>query len=346
MYKFSALKRTLPDIVVAALSVAVAMYLRLGREFFAIDYSLIAVMTVAFVAMSMPIFIYFGLYRGVWRYASLDDLLRIAKAATVAVICFFTFLHVWSALQFVPRSLPVIQWFVLLFGLGAPRLLYRIYNHRHGVRIVPSSQQKAIPVLLVGLSDSAEQFVRATRSALEGSYKVVGILDDRPEYRGRLVQGVPLLGRSDELRDVVAKLASRGRRPQRLIISDIAAAVNREVRRSLLDRANELGLTVARLPGLAELQRAENEHGELELNPIALEDLLGRPQVALDRKAIADLIRGRCVLVTGAGGTIGSELTRQIAELAPKTLVMLDFSEFNLYTIEQEIARAAAEARR
>ncbi len=339
MNGFSALKRVAPDIVVAALSVVLAMYLRLGRGFFDFDPSLIVIMTIAFVLIATPFFFYFGLYRGVWRYTSIDDLFRVVKAVTVTVICFFAFLHVWSALQFVPRSLPAIQWLLLLVGLLGPRLLFRIYNReRNGRLTLPSSsQRKAIPVLLVGVSDGGDQFIRATRSALEGSYRVVGILDDRRHFQGRLIQGVMVLGGSAELGDVVTKLASQGCRPQRLIITDMATAVDRDVRRKLLGRANELGLTVARLPGLAELRRAENEHGELELNPIALEDLLGRPQVSLHREAIANLIKDRCVLVTGAGGTIGSELTRQIADLAPRTLIMLDFSEFNLYTIEHEI---------
>lgn len=337
MNGFSAVIRVVPDIIVTALSVVMAMYLRLGREFFNFDPWLIVTMSAAFVLIATPNFFYFGLYRGVWRYTSLDDLFRIAKAVTVAVVCFFAFLHLWSALEFVPRSLPAIQWLLLLVGLIGPRVLFRIYNRERGGLTLPSSQHKAIPVLLVGVSDSGDQFIRATRSALEGSYRVVGILDDRREFRGRLVQGVLVLGAAAELGDVVARLASRGRRPQRLIITDMATAVDRDARRKLLGQANELGLTVARLPGLAELRQAENEHGELALNPIALEDLLGRPQIALHREAIANLIKDRCVLVTGAGGTIGSELTRQIAELAPKTLVMLDFSEFNLYTIEHEI---------
>lgn len=335
MTGFSAVKRVVPDIIVAGLSVVLAMYLRLGQNFFKFDPDLIVIMTIAFVLIATPNFFYFGLYRGVWRYTSLDDLFRIAKAVTVSVVCFFAFLHLWSALQFVPRSLPAIQWLLLLCGLAGPRLLFRIYER--GGLTSPSPKSKAIPVLLVGVSDGGDQFLRATRSSLERSYRVVGILDDRPEFKGRLIQGVAVLGKSSELRDVVTKLASRGCRPQRLIITEMVTAVDRDVRRKLLGSANELGLSVARLPGMAALQRAENEHGELELNPIALEDLLGRPQVSLNRQAIADLIKDRCVLVTGAGGTIGSELTRQIADLAPKTLVMLDFSEFNLYTIEHEI---------
>jgi len=337
MTGFSVVRRVLPDIIVAAASVVVAMYLRLGRDFFQFDPVLIIYMTMAFILIATPFNIYFGLYRGVWRYTSLDDLLRIAKAATATVVCFFAFLHLWSGLEFVPRSLPAIQWFLLMFGLAGPRLLVRIHRRENGGFVLPASREKAIPVLLVGVSDGGDQFIRAARSALAASYQVVGILDDQNLYRGRLIQGVPVLGSSADLAVVVAKLASRGCRPQRLIIADLAAAVDRNMRRNLLCKANELGLSVARLPGLAELKRAENEHGDLELNPIALEDLLGRPQVALNREAIANLIEGRCILVTGAGGTIGSELARQIAALTPKTLVLLDFSEFNLYTIEHEI---------
>ncbi|HRQ83340.1 MAG TPA: nucleoside-diphosphate sugar epimerase/dehydratase, partial [Azospirillaceae bacterium] len=123
---------------------------------------------------------------------------------------------------------------------------------------------------------------------------------------------------------------------QWLYLAPQQAEVSRDAMRGLFERADALGLTLARLPSLTEFKSALNE-GKIELRPIAIEDLLGRPQAALDRGAIADLVTGLPVLVTGAGGTIGAELTRQIAALAPSLLVLMDSGEFNLYSIEMEI---------
>ncbi len=194
-------------------------------------------------------------------------------------------------------------------------------------------------MLLVGAGDAAELFIRATANDGGGHYRAIGILDERERRLGQSIHGVPILGKPADLTETVRRLARRDLRPQRLVITDPALAGQAGLR-PLIDQAEAAGMTVARLPALIELKDAVSD-GKVELRPIALEDLLGRPQTRLDTAAIAGLIAGRRVLVTGAGGSIGSELVRQIAVLGPAELILADASEFNLYAIDLDLAEQA-----
>lgn len=328
------------DSVVAAFSVGLALYLRLGDRLFEMDWSSVATMVVVFVLIAIPTFLFFDMYRGIWRYASIDDLVNITKAVTLAVLIFFPIMFFFNRLEAVPRSVPVIQWCLLIVLLGGARFAYRLWRDRAlgpgGRRGMP----RAIPVLLLGAGDATEQFIRSTKVSRTVGYRVVGVLDDAPEIQGRSIHGTPVLGRLADLPAVVARLASRGQRPQRVIMSD-PATIDRSSKEWLLQQADELGLTAACLPRLTEFKAADDD--TLELRPIALEDLLGRPQMTLNRAAIQQLIAGRRVLITGAGGTIGSELARQIAALRPAELILLDASEFNLYSIDLELRERHAD---
>jgi FlaA1/EpsC-like NDP-sugar epimerase len=320
------------DAVVVAASVGGALYLRLGESVFALSPEVVASMLVACVAIAGVTFPLLGMYRGIWRYASLVDLLNIAKGASVVVLLFFPLMFVLNLLDEIPRSVPFIQWCLLVVGLGGARFAYRL------VRDHPLRRQlaaPAVPVLLVGAGDAAELFIRANRSDPHSPYWIVGLLDDAAEFRGRQIHGVAVLGRLAELPKAAARLAEQGIRLQRLILSD-PAVIDDGAKRRLLEQAGGLNMSVARLPRLTEFQDAAQER-PIRLQPVALEDLLGRAQFAHDRDTVDQLIRGRRVLITGAGGTIGSELARQIAALGPSQLILLDSSEFNLYAIDLEL---------
>jgi len=323
------------DVVMAAASFGVAQYLRLGDSvlWYASDYFWIGMGLFALVAAG--VFASFDLYRGVWRYASLNDMVAILKAATLVVLIFLPLLFLVNRLQDLPRSSLFINWFVLIAFLGGPRALYRIFKDRRLGNLLARDGKRRIPVLLLGAGDGAELFIRGVDRAPNANYAAVGIVSDTSGRVGRHIHGVPVLGTIDDLDAVVAQLAKAGRKPRRLIITKEGLDGARI--RALLDRADAHGMTLARLPRLDDFAATSPEE-PLTVRPIALEDLLGRPQAALDRPAMKALIAGKRVMVTGAGGTIGAELVRQISDLGPAQLTLLDNSEYHLFTVDRELA--------
>jgi O-antigen biosynthesis protein WbqV len=188
-------------------------------------------------------------------------------------------------------------------------------------------------VLLVGAGDAAELFIRATNRNPASAYHAVGLVDEKGSRIGRNIHGVHVLGDIAGIPLVVERLGRQGQRPQRLILTK--EKIDGAVVRSLLECAESLGITLARLPRLTDFR--DNVDDVHNIRPIAIEDLLGRPQTMLDRAGMNALVHGKRVLVTGAGGTIGSELTRQIAKFEPARITMVDNSEYLLYEIDLEL---------
>jgi len=320
------------DVFMAAASFPVALYLRLGEDYpLAEDY--VAAGTLIFAAVAAPVFWFSRMYRGVWRYASLDDLVAITRAVTLAVLIFLPVMFAVMRLELFPRSLPFIHWFVLLAMLGGPRFVYRVFKDRRLEHLLERSDHRRVPVLLVGADDAAELFIRQQGRDPDATYKVVGVIDDKGGRIGRAIHGIPVLGGIEDMERIVRNAPTP--LPQRVVLTH-ERLDGRQVQ-EILARAEALGLAVARLPRLSDLQSGVED--ALRIRPIAVEDLLGRPQAVLDREAMGALIRGRTVLVTGAGGTIGSELARQICDFAPARIVLFESSEFNLYEIDRELAR-------
>ena len=323
------------DTVMAAASFVIALYLRLGQN--PLDYSadLVVTGTAIFTLVAVSVFWSMRLYRGIWRYASVDDLLQIIKAVSLAILVFVLLLFWITRLEGLPRSTLGINWFVLVGLLAGPRLVYRMLKDRGLSAVFKRADPSRIPVLLIGAGDGAELFIRAMETSPGASYRVVGLVDDKGTRVGRKIHGLDVMGDLAALADVVARLTRQGSRPQRLIVTENTLDGARM--RALLEEADGLGLTLARLPRLTDFRSGVTERSEVR--PVALEDLLGRPQTVLDRDSMKALIAGRRVMITGAGGTIGSELACQIADFAPAHLTLLDHSEFALYTIDLEISR-------
>lgn len=325
----------LHDLAMAALSFVLALYLRVGDDMLRLlEPKLIVLYGVAFTLTAGAVFLVTGLYRGIWRYASVPDLFNIARAATLTGLIFLPVMFLFTRLATLPRSFLLINWLVLVALLGGPRLCYRLFKDRRLDHLFERDRGTSVPVLLISTKDGADTFIRECVRDRHALYRVVGMLSDTPSRVGRQIYGVPVLGTIDSLEKVVADLDRRGRRPHRLVITTQGLA-GTEVRR-LLDRADALAIPLARLPRLTEFQQTRAEPAR-RVEPIAIEDLLGRPQAVLDREAMARLICERRVLVTGAGGTIGSELARQIAAFAPARLILLDSSEYLLYEIDGEL---------
>lgn len=324
------------DVAMAALCFPLALYLRLGDAIAWVPTDHLIQASLFFAAIAAVVFQVARLYRGIWRYASLDDLVALTKAVTIAILIFLPVLFFFTRLEWVPRSAPLIQWFLLMAMLGAPRFAYRMWKDRRLTAVLDGRADTRVPVLLVGVGDEAELFIRNQRRDPSGPYKVVGLLAEKGHRVGFELHGLPVLGTVADLERVIAEAPDP--KPRRLVLAGNRLDGSRV--RDLLERADRLGLTLARLPDLSELKSAGGDAGQAPIRPIAVEDLLGRPQARLDRAAMEALIRGARVLVTGAGGSIGSELVRQIAAVGPAELILLDYGEYQLYEIDLALAES------
>ncbi|MCG8357749.1 MAG: polysaccharide biosynthesis protein [Kiloniellales bacterium] len=333
------------DVVMAALSFCLSLTLRLGENtWYYVNDSVFFALS-AFTAVCAIVFVFMGLYRGIWRYASLNDVATIVKAVTLALLVFLAVTFMVTRLEAVPRSGLLINWFVLIFLLSAPRMAYRVIKD-HSVRhLLERSLPGRVPVLVIGVDDNAEVFIREMARDVDAPYEVLGLVGASDSRTGRQIRGVPVLGSVDELPKVLREVAARGRTAQRLILTRPLA---REAMERLLDLADARGMTIAQMPRLTDFHssRADSEGEAIELRPVAIEDLLGRTQTKLDRGVMRRLIEGRRILVTGAGGSIGAELVRQIATLRPTEIALLDNAEYNLYAIDLELSENHPELER
>ncbi|HBN49600.1 MAG TPA: nucleotide sugar dehydratase [Thalassospira sp.] len=323
------------DVTMAAVSLPAALYLRVGDGVVFYNPQNILFSASVFTVIAAVSFWFFGLYRGIWRYASLNDLTRIAKAVTVAIGVLFLVLFLTARLDWLPRSTPIIQWFLLMALLGGSRLIYWITKDKTSAREMLRQGTHRLPVLLIGAGDEAEAFIRETRRSANTPFDVVGIVSLTDSRVGRNMHGVDVLATVDRLEEILGKLANSKRGlPRRLVLT--GDALRHEDITKWVEIAEQRGITLARLPKLNDLR--EGLADPLQIRPVAIEDLLGRPQARLDRDKVRQMIAGHRVLVTGAGGSIGSELVRQIAAYGPESLTLLDAGEYNLYAIDMEMA--------
>jgi O-antigen biosynthesis protein WbqV len=330
------------DIVMAALAFLVALYLRMGNDMFALPFAAVAVALLLFTATCGIVFWACGLYRSIWAFASLRDLTEILRASTIAVAVFVIIGFLITRLEGVPRTVPFIAWFILMAGLGGSRMAFRLLRERRLSALWLRSGGGRVNVLLIGAGDEADLFMRAISSNPQAPFNVVGIVGENDKRVGRSIHGADILGTIDELPAIIEKLRERDRAPSRLVLTRGTTRFNGSLVAQLLEQAASLGLSLSRLPVLTDLRNDVTTEVALSMHdqPIVLEDLLGRPEIKLNRQEIRSLVKGRRVLVTGAGGTIGAELVRQIAALEPQHLILVEFSEYNLYRIEMEIREA------
>jgi len=321
------------DIFMAAISFWLSFYLRVGDAWYFYEDDTRIAAGILLTVISAVVFWFSGLYRGVWRYASVSDLWAITKAVSFVILIFAFVMFQWTRLEFLPRSILVINWFTLMALLGGPRFLYRMTKDRRFDLSADTQSENQIPVLLVGAGDEAELFIRGLRQSGDVTYRIIGIVSESQRRVGREIHGIEVMGTMDDVVSIVKGL-SESNQPQRLILTK--DNLDGTVVRTLLDQAESLGMTLARLPRVTDFKSGITD--KVEIRPIAIEDLLGRAQTPLDRDAMQALVKGRRVLITGAGGSIGSELVRQVSAFGPHTLTLVDQSEYALYTIDMEVA--------
>jgi O-antigen biosynthesis protein WbqV len=326
----------LHDVAVAAFSFWLALYLRVSGDFSVLPIGDACAASMLFTVTCGGVFWAYGLYRSIWAFASLRDLMEILRAASLAVAIFLAVAFVTTRLEGVPRTVPFITWFIMLAGLGGSRMMFRLLRERRLSALWERSGGGRVNVLLVGAGDEADLFLRALSSNPQAAYRVVGIVGENDKRVGRTIHGVDVIGSIDELPALVAKLREQMKPPSRLILTRAVSRFNSGLMTQLLEQSTALGLSLSRLPALTDLRSDVAAAMTVRDQPLALEDLLGRPETKLNRSDIRAMVRGKRVLVTGAGGTIGSELVRQIAALEPAHLVLVEFCEFNLYKIDME----------
>ncbi len=321
------------DAVMAAASFWLSVYIRLGYDQMleAADYLYLG--TAVFTTVCLVVFVSMRLYRGLWRYASMRDLVTITKAVSLSILIFAALMFVVNRLEGIPRSVLFINWMLLLGMLGAPRFAYRAIKDRTLHWRMTLDEVAKIPVLLIGANDVAERFIRDMARDPRAPYQPVAILDNDANQKDRTIHRIPIYGSVDILPTVIRKMERKGKRLQKIILTD--ASASGQTIRHLLALTDSFGIPIARLPKPGEMKAGVTEKRDVQ--PIAVEDLLGRPQNVLDRDAMRRLVENECVLVSGAGGTIGAELTRQIGSYNPKRIILVENSEFNLYQIEREL---------
>ena len=272
------------------------------------------------VALYVILFLGFGLYRGIWRYASLPDLKRIVMIVLLGTIATTTLMFMLR--MPIPRSVLILHPILLVTLMCGSRLAYRSWKEHRLQTLIPGNRK---PVLVLGAADSAERLLREL--ARSPKWRVVGVLDDNVGHQGRRLHGIPVLGPLDKLLSTAQHLGV-----EQAIIA-MPEATHRERRRAVdLCRAADVeALTVPSFDDLVSGRVTVSQVRHVELD-----DLLGRDPVVLDTAGLRGWLTDRVVMITGAGGSIGAELCRQIARYAPRLLVLYESNEYALYKIEQE----------
>ncbi len=309
------------DLLAATVAWLVAFWLRFNLEIPAV-YQDIALKTLVWVVPLQALtFIAFRLYRGIWRYASLPDIRRILLAVGSAAFVVPTALML-ARFADVPRSVLILNPLLLLVIMTGSRIAYRLWKEH---RLTGFKRSEAQPVLILGAGTAALSLLRELSYSTQ--WKVVGLLDDNRAKHGREVHGVNILGNFDEIARWSQKFGAT-----HAIIA--LPSMTHQIRRRAVDLCTEAGLKVMTVPAYLDLMSGKVTVSQLR--PVELEDLLGRDPVVLDLPGLQEWLAGKVVMITGAGGSIGSEICRQIADFKPSRLILFDHSEFALYQIEQE----------
>jgi FlaA1/EpsC-like NDP-sugar epimerase len=267
-------------------------------------------------------FYFIGLYRGIWRFASIIDLKRIIASSFLAILFSMVFFFVYKGIGIVPRAVLAMYPLLLIFMMGGSRFIYRaIKEHQlYGLKA-----RIGEPVIIIGSGQNA--ILLAKELKLSNDWRVIGILNDDKTMHGRELAGTRILGSINQLSKIKDRFNIR-----KAIIASSELTHNK--RREILETALNLNIEVLTIPLMGDL--VSGRLNISQLRSVEVEDLLGRDKVDLDNSGLKKLIKNKTVLISGAGGSIGSELCRQIIKFNPKALICLDISEIALYNIEQE----------
>ena len=293
-------------------------------------------------------FYFFDLYRGMWRYTSIADLFNIIKASSIGSFLIILFILFMTRFEGFSRSIFIIDWCFTILLITGYRVAIRLYYEqlsgdgswliavRNLIGFLTRKQSEGKRILIVGAGGCGEKICREIINNYKLRHNVVGFIDDDSEKVGRKIHGIPVLGYTEEINKLIRKS-----RADEVLIA-IPSATSKEIRK-IIDICKDCGITFKIIPGYSELI-----DGKVTVNAIrevAYSDLLGREVIKLDSERIGSYLKGKRVLVTGAGGSIGSELCRQICRFKPESIILYDRAESPLYEIELDIRQTFPETK-
>ena len=320
----------LHDLTILCISFFVALILRLDFD------KAIGLMTslwyfcLIYAFINISILHYLGLYHGIWRYASLHEIISIFKSITVStliiIFCFFLIFR----LESIPRSFPVLLFIVSLLGITGPRIFYRFIKDK-----LTKKLHKRIPVIIVGDGNSVESFIRLTKNEKRSPYDVIAIMGKKSTEIGRRIHNIPIIASINDdisIEKILKKNSTQKFLPRRIIITD--QSLGAQSIEKLYVFSKKQGLALGVLPEVSNFSL--NAQDKFATNPIAIEDVLGRKQRVHNPDLLKE-IAGKSIIITGAGGSIGSEVCHQLSALSPKKLILIEENEYALYKVSKNL---------
>ncbi len=314
----------LSDTLLISLALCLAFLLRFDFSIPATQLDLFWECLLVVLVVKPLVFVVTGFYNSLWRYASVQDAVEIFKGVTLSSILAVSTVFFLRQFTPIPRSIFVLDWVLLFALLAASRLVWRVWRETY----VVGRSCEGPRTLIVGAGEAGSMLLKEIRRQPHAAYDVIGFVDDDPEKKGMKLHGIPVLGAAKQLKPLI--LANE--------IEDVIIAMpsaDGKVIRSIVDSCKNANVTFKTLPSIGEL--IDGTLTVSQIKNVEIEDLLGRDPVVLDRELIGGFLTGKRVLVSGAAGSIGSEVCRQVAQFRPEKMILLEQAETPLYEIEKEL---------
>ena len=321
----------LSDTLIFVFAIVLAYLFRFELSFDRINITQIKGLLIWMVPLKLIIFVSAGLYRGMWRYTSVRDFWLLARACLLSTLLIMVIILYVNRFEGYPRAVFIADGFFTFLLTGGSRMVIRSYFAGQawpGIIFKRSAKMKLLKVLIIGAGDAGEKILREIFDNYKLHYDVVGFIDDDIAKQGRSIHGVPVLGNVENLADIIEK-----EEIQEILIA-IPSASGDQIRH-VVNACRNCNVFYKILPGIGEL--IDGRVSVKVLRDISYEDLLGRPPVHLNEKGIRNYLDGKPVLITGCGGSIGSELCRQVIKYQPRSIILFDSGEANLFNIQMEL---------
>ena len=319
------------DVMSVLIASFMALYIRFDFSFKKMDplfFERMERILIPNVLLMLLFYTIWKLYKSVWRYASANELINIVLATACTTVAQIIFC--WVSGNRMPRSYPILFWFLLTIMTCCIRFGYRILRLINSKRTSLAGRNTSINVMIIGAGAAGNMILKEIESSSYLNLRAKCVIDDQPGCHGKLLRGVPIVGGRDKILEAVPQYGI-----DEIIFAIPSASI--QTRKEILDICKESGCKLRTLPGMYQLINGDVSVSKLK--EVEIEDLLGREPIQINTEEVLNYVRGKAVLVTGGGGSIGSELCRQIASHQPKQLIIVDIYENNAYDIQQELIR-------